>query len=210
MESQHPTHHPFSRPHAHMNIPNIPNAQFPPIPPPPYSSSTSAPHTELLHRNDPFLRRRTERDHQQASSPTPGQPRTYMAATTSQYQANALAGPQTSARDAPNQSGRDGQDMSYGSGDSARHQAQLKPGTCDGQASSMVSCLISMKGNIHVALMLHLLAFSLYPYLFSLSCRIAFTRYAPCGEVIIGRFRRMATLFYLCRGPVSATGLVER
>lgn len=150
MESQHPTHHPFSRPHAHMNIPNT---QFPPIPPPPYSSSPSAPHTDLLHRNDPFLRRRTERDHRQASSPAPDQPRSYMAATTSQYQANALAGLQPSARDAPNQSGRDGPDMSYGGGDNARYQAQLTRGMSDTRASFIVLVVISMKGSIPVALL---------------------------------------------------------
>lgn len=139
----------------------IPNSQFPPIPPPPYSSSMSAPHTELLHRNDPFLRRRPERDHRRASSPTIDQPRTYIAATTSHYKPTPLAGLQlSSAQDAPVQSG---QDMSYGTGNDARYQAQTRRGTSDERASSMVVLLATMRGNTcFVALIFHPLAFSSY------------------------------------------------
>ena len=161
MESHHPTQHPFSRPHAHINISH---AQYPPIPPPPYSSSKSASHTELLHRDDPFLRRRSERDHQQRSWPITDQPRTYMAATASQYPPNAPAGLQPPARDVPSQSSSDGQDISFGTGDVARYQSQLQRGTSDQGAFSSIwylVVLVSMKSCIHgFALIFHSLAFS--------------------------------------------------
>lgn len=121
MESHPPPQHPFSRQCSQTTLPKSP---FLPIPPPPYSSSMIAPQTELLHRNDPFLRRRT------ASSASVGQAQSYTAAHPSHYQPNPLTGLQPSSGTDPlAQSGRDGQQILYGGRKDGQYQAQPTKGT---------------------------------------------------------------------------------
>lgn len=92
----------------------------------------SAPHTELLHRHDPFLRRRTEFAHRRASPLTRDQPQTYMTASTPAYKADPMAGLQSgSTRDALVQSVREGQELLYSAGKDERYPAQATRGTSD-------------------------------------------------------------------------------
>lgn len=121
MESHHSNQHSFSRPHCRITISD---SQLPPIPPPPYSSSTSPPQNEFLHRNDPFLRRRTERDPRRTSSPNANQPQSYMTTNTPYHKPSPLTGLHLStARDVPVQSGGDKPEMLYGNRRDDRYQA---------------------------------------------------------------------------------------
>lgn len=87
MDPRHSTQHPFSRPPSHQPIRE---SQFAPIPPPPYSSQQSTMPTDSLHGNDPFLRRRNERDNYRTSSPISNPTQPYTLSNTPSYTTSPL------------------------------------------------------------------------------------------------------------------------
>lgn len=91
MDPRHSAQHPFSRPPSH---PTIHESRFAPIPPPPYSSQQSSMPSDLLHGNDPFLRRRNERERERedyrTSSPISNRTQPYTLPNTPSYTASPL------------------------------------------------------------------------------------------------------------------------
>lgn len=116
MDPRHSAQHPFSRPPSHQTLRD---SRFAPIPPPPYSSQQSAMPADSLHGNDPFLRRRNERDDYRTSSPLSNQTQPYTlpnTPNTPNYTASPLFSP--AIRDT--QTSR----TPYGNGRSERYTTQ--------------------------------------------------------------------------------------
>ena len=103
MDPRRPAQHPFSRPQTHRTNSDV---RFAPIPPPPYSSQPPAPRPESLHGNDPFFRRRNERESQPIISSAGTHPQSYVAPNAAPYNSSTL--PRFSAMAVKDNSGQRG------------------------------------------------------------------------------------------------------
>ena len=135
MEQRRSAPHPFSRPQT-SQVSHDP--RFAPIPPPPYTSQSTAQRMNIPVHSDPFLRRGNEQDHLRTSPPSTNPPQVYNFPSNSQLTANLFPGSSDFANIAQPRRNSYGSATPFGDGGTDRYGSRIIPGT---QVSWTVSLL---------------------------------------------------------------------